>query len=61
MDGQMENLMVNTKITYPRDGWHKNNLPKGWTEGELYGRHRKASPKGWTVYHKNKSPNGWMN
>ena len=28
--------MVGTKITCPRDGWHKNNSPKGWTGGELY-------------------------
>ena len=49
--------MVGTKITRPRDGWHKNNSPKGRTGGELYmvgtkitrprdGRHKNNSPKG---------------
>ena len=31
--------MVGTKITRPRNGRHKNNSPKGWTDGKLNGRH----------------------
>ena len=31
--------MVGTKIACPRDGQHKNNSPKGWMGGELYGGH----------------------
>ena len=37
--------MVGTKIARPRDGRHKNNSPKGWKGGELYGRHENNSPK----------------
>ena len=37
--------MVGTKISCPRDRWHKNNSPKGWTGGELYGRHQNNSTK----------------
>ena len=33
------------KITRPRDGLHKNNSPKQWTDGELYGWHKKITPK----------------
>ena len=56
--------MVGTKITRPRDGQHKNNSPKRWTDlGELNFRHENNSPKGWTdgeLYdrHKNNSPKG---
>ena len=35
----MENETVGTKITHPRDGRHEHNSLKGWTDGELYGRH----------------------
>ena len=38
---RMENQIVGTKITRPRDGWHKNNSPKGWMGGELNGWHEK--------------------
>ena len=41
--------MAGTKITRPRDGWHKNNSPKGRMDGELYGGHENNSPKGWTT------------
>ena len=37
--------MVGTKIACPRDGRHKNNSPKGWMGGELYGRHENNLPK----------------
>ena len=40
--------MVGTKIARPRDGRHKNNSPKGWIGGELYGRHKITRQKhGW--------------
>ena len=40
--------MVGTKIARPRDGRHKNNSPKGWMGGELYGRHEITHQKdGW--------------
>ena len=40
--------MVGTKIARPRDGRHKNNSPKGWMGGELYGRHEITRQKdGW--------------
>ena len=29
---RVENLMLGMKITRPRDGWQKNNSPKGWTD-----------------------------
>ena len=43
------------------DGRNKNNSSKRWTDGELYGRHKKNSPKdrelnGW---HENNSPKEW--
>ena len=38
---RMENQIVGTKITRPRDGWHKNNSPKGWMGGELNDWHEK--------------------
>ena len=52
--------MVGTKISCPRDGWHKNNSPKGWTGGELYGRHQNNSPKDGELNgrHGNNSPQG---
>ena len=56
-DGRMESKMVGIQITRPKDGWHKNDSPKGWTDEELDGRHANNSPKdGW---HKNDSPKGW--
>ena len=53
--------MVGTKITFPRDGWQKNNSPKGWTGGELYGRHLKNLPKDGELNgrHGNNSPKEW--
>ena len=44
------------------DGRHKNNSSKRWTDGELYGWHKKTSPmdgelNGW---HENNFPKGWM-
>ena len=46
------------KITRPRDGRHKHNLPKGGTDGELYGRHENNCPV--DERHKNNSPKGYM-
>ena len=37
--------MVGPKLTHLRDGWHKSNSPKGWTDGELYRRHENNLPK----------------
>ena len=37
------------KITLPRDGQHKNNSQKGWTDGELHDRHDNNSLKGLTA------------
>ena len=45
MDGPKESHMVGTKITLPKDGWHKNNSSKGWAGGELYGRRENNSSK----------------
>ena len=42
---RMENKMVGKKIARSRDGQHKNNSPKVWMGGELYGRHENNSPK----------------
>ena len=39
--------MVGTKITRPRDGRHKNSLPRGWTDRELNGWLKDNLPKGW--------------
>ena len=39
-EGHTGSYMVGTKITRPVDGWHKNNLPKGWVEEKFIGRHR---------------------
>ena len=51
---------VGTEITRPRDGWHKNNSPKGWTDGELHGQHKSNSPKDGELNgrHGNNSPKG---
>ena len=50
--------MVGTKIARSRDGRHKNNLPKGWMGGELYGWHENDSPKDGELNgcHRNNSP-----
>ena len=49
--------MVDTKITLPRNGRHKNHLPKGWTDGKLNGWHEITRQRdGW---HKNISPKRW--
>ena len=52
--------MVGTKVARPRDGRHKNNLPKGRMGGELYGRHENDSPKDGELNecHRNNSPQG---
>ena len=54
------------------NGWHKNNSPKGWTDGELNGQHENNSQKdGESLVrtkitrprvgqYKNNSPKGWM-
>ena len=60
--------MFGTKTTRSRGGRHKNNSPKGGTDGELYGRHENNLPKdgelngwhenkGWTA--QNNSQKGW--
>ena len=56
----MENEMVGTKITRPRVGQYKNNSPKGWMGGALYGRHENNSPKVEELNgrHGNSSPQG---
>ena len=53
--------MIGTKIARPRDGRHKNNLPKGWMGGEANGQHENNSPKNGesNSMHENNSPNGW--
>ena len=53
--------MVGTRITCKRDGWHKNNSPKGWTDGELNGQHEDSSPRDVesNSKHQNNSPKGW--
>ena len=50
--------MTGTEIACPRDERHKNNSPKWWMGGELYGRHKNNLPKtgefnGW---HENNLP-----
>ena len=67
----MENQMIgtkiirqgldSTKITRLKDGWHKNNSPKGWTDGELNGQHENNSPKDGESNgrHEKNSPKGW--
>ena len=58
---RLENKMVGTKIARPRDVRHKNNSPKGWMGGELYGRHENNSPKAGELNgrHENNFPKGW--
>ena len=53
--------MVGTKIARPRDGWHKNNSPKGWMGRELNGQHENNSAKDGesNSMHENNSPKGW--
>ena len=57
----MENQIVSRKVTHPRVGQYKNNLPKGWMGGELNGQHENNSPKNGesNSKHKNNSPKGW--
>ena len=57
----MENRMAGTKITRPRVGQYKNNLPKGQMSGELNGQHDSNSPKDGesNSKHENNSPKGW--
>ena len=55
---KMENQIVSTKITLLRVAQYKNNSPKEWMGGELYGRHENNLTKtgelnGW---HENNSP-----
>ena len=63
--------MVGTKVTYPRvgqtkitrlrDGWHKNNSPKGCTDEELNSQHENNSPKDGKSNgrHESNFPKGW--
>ena len=55
---RMENQIVSTKITRPRDGQY--NSPKGWMDGEFYDRHENNSPKDGELNgrHGNNSPQG---
>ena len=57
---RMENQIVSTKITHPRVGQYKNNSPKGWMGGELYGRRENNSSKTGELNgrHENKLPKG---
>ena len=50
--------MVGTKIARPKDGRHKNNSPKGWMGGELYGLHENVSSNTGELNgrHENNSP-----
>ena len=48
--------MVDTKITLPRNGRHKNHSPKGWTDGKLNGWQQNNSSKRWT----DGELNGWQ-
>ena len=69
---RMENQIVGTKITCPRVGQCKNNLPKGWMGGELNGQQENNSTKvenqivGTKItrprdgQYKNNSPKGWV-
>ena len=54
--------MVGKKIARLRDGRQKNNLPKEWMGGELYGRHENNSPKTRELNgrYENNLPKGWM-
>ena len=58
----MKNKMIGMKIARSRDGRHKNNSPKGWMGGEVYGRHENNSPKAGELngWHENNLPKGWM-
>ena len=58
----MESYMVGTTITHSADGWHKNNSPKGGTDGELYGRHENILPKDGKLngLHENNSRIKWL-
>ena len=61
-DGRMESYIIGTKITRPRDGWHKNVSPE---DGELNGLQENNSPRRWTDrelngWHKNNLPKRWM-
>ena len=40
--------MVGHEKTLQRDGWHKNNSPNGWTDGQLNDRPENNSPNRWT-------------
>ena len=71
--------MIGTKNNSPKDGElnvrHKNNSPKGWMGGELYGLHENILPKTGELNgrhennspkdgesnskHENNSPKGW--
>ena len=57
----MEIQIVGTKISRPRDGRHKNSLPKEWTDGQLNGRLENNLSKDGdlNVRHENNSPKGW--
>ena len=59
---RMENKMVGTKITRPRDGRHKNNSPNGWVGEELCGLHENNSLKTGESNgrYENNLPKGWM-
>ena len=48
------------KITLKRDGQHKNNSPKGWTDGELHDRHDNNSLKGLTAQKQIAQRDGWI-
>ena len=41
--------MVGIKIIRQSDGRHKNNWPKGWMDGELYGRNGNNLQNGWRI------------
>ena len=59
---RLESEMVGTKIARPRDGRHKNNSPKGWMGGELYGLLENNLPKTGELNgrHENNLQKGWM-
>ena len=59
---RMESYMVGTKTSRQMNGWHKNNWPRGGTDGELNGRHENISPKNGELngWHENSSLKGWM-
>ena len=49
------------ELARPGNGRHKNNSPKGGTDGELYGRHENNFPKYKELNGRleNNSPKGW--